>query len=394
MEDKSIKVRTIIFTEACPLDCRYCDLKNDKEFGKSPTISKEKLFEMIEQFDKEDDEEQFITRLLFSGGEPLLYWSWIEEIINKYQHRFQYGFNTSGYLFTENILKFLSNYDIYINLSVDGNEKLTNYLRPVINSPYRIGYRKQLEKIIPTLLFYFPNTPYKIIVNPRYVDLLHEMYIDATHLGFKYFSFILDFESRPDRIIDKNKELIYWNENHTKILQEQMDLILSDIITGYISNIAFPRIVELDKVIQFLLDEKEYEPNNIPCQLFSNRSLTTLYHADHLNYHCFTGTKEEFKDLKNVANALKIEYQNHSKKCSKDENCKAFSFCAFQCCPQLSYAKYKKFFEFEDLECVVNKVCYNSAIKMLHICSEYCNKNMLYNSYINSFYYTNKEEGK
>jgi hypothetical protein len=77
-----------------------------------------------------------------------------------------------------------------------------------------------LEKILPTLLFYFPDTPYKIIVHPRYVDLLHEMYRDAAELGFKFFSFILDFESRPERILDKNKELIYWNDNYTEILQQ------------------------------------------------------------------------------------------------------------------------------------------------------------------------------
>ena len=382
MDNRPIKVRTIIFTEACPLDCRYCDLKNDKEFGKVPTISKEKLFEMVEIFNKEDNAEEINTRLLFSGGEPLLYWDWIKEIIEKYQYRFQYGFNTSGYLFTDEILKFLSNYDVYLNLSVDGNIKLTNYLRPVINSPYHTGYRKRLEQILPTLLFYFPNTPYKIIIHPRYVDLLHEMYRDAAELGFKFFSFILDFESRPERILDKNKELIYWNDNYTEILQQQMDLILADIITGYAQGINYPRIVELDKVIGFLLDYKEYEPKNIPCQLFQNRSLTTLYHADHLDYHCFSGTKEEFKDLKNVEQTLIYEYKNHNKQCSKDKNCEAFEFCAFQCCPQLSYAKYEKFFEFEYLECVLNKICYNSAIKLLYICYEECNDSILYNNYL------------
>jgi sulfatase maturation enzyme AslB (radical SAM superfamily) len=88
MDNRPIKVRTIIFTDACPLDCRYCDLKNDKEFGKFPTISKEKLLEMIEAFNREDNVEEINTRLLFSGGEPLLYWDWIKEIIEKYQHRF------------------------------------------------------------------------------------------------------------------------------------------------------------------------------------------------------------------------------------------------------------------------------------------------------------------
>ena len=30
--DRKVRVHTIIFTEACPLACRYCDLKNDPCF--------------------------------------------------------------------------------------------------------------------------------------------------------------------------------------------------------------------------------------------------------------------------------------------------------------------------------------------------------------------------
>ena len=30
---KLTKVRTILFTEACPLACRYCYLKDDDAFG-------------------------------------------------------------------------------------------------------------------------------------------------------------------------------------------------------------------------------------------------------------------------------------------------------------------------------------------------------------------------
>ena len=128
MDEKRIKVRTIIFTEACPLNCRYCDLKNDSGFSKSPPMTKEQIFSLVEEFDKEDNPEIIETRLLFSGGEPFLYWDWIKEIIELYGQRFQYAFNTCGYLLTDEILEFLANYRTSLVLSVDGNEKLTNYL--------------------------------------------------------------------------------------------------------------------------------------------------------------------------------------------------------------------------------------------------------------------------
>ncbi|MGN1326577.1 MAG: hypothetical protein ACI4VQ_00600 [Clostridia bacterium] len=73
-----------------------------------------------------------------------------------------------------------------------------------------------MKSIVPTLLFYFPTTPYRIIVNPRYVDLLYQYYLTAEQLGFRYFTFILDFESRPSNTIKGIK----WSEKYTKILEE------------------------------------------------------------------------------------------------------------------------------------------------------------------------------
>ena len=41
--EKKIKVRSIIFTEACPLACRYCDLKHQStsEWGLSKKSASE-----------------------------------------------------------------------------------------------------------------------------------------------------------------------------------------------------------------------------------------------------------------------------------------------------------------------------------------------------------------
>lgn len=385
---KKIKVRSIIFTEACPLACRYCDLKNGPAFGKSPAMTKEQIFDLVAQFDQLDNIDEIDTRLLFTGGEPLLYWDWIKEIIEKYQHRFQYMFNTSGYLFTEEMLEFLSKYNVNFVLSVDGNEKLTNYLRPVYNSSTKTGYFKQFKQIVPTLLFYFPQTPFRIIVNPRYVDMLYEMYVEATRLGFKYFTYILDFESRPGREIPKDKKVIYWEEKHTKILAEQMDLILTDIIEGYMQGIARPQLIEINKVIQFLLNQKPFNPDDLPCQIFNERTLSTLYNPNDL-VNCLSGA---FPNLAEAKEKLIAAYQECNHKCSKDNNCPTFEYCALTCCPQASYTQRSGFFDFDDLECVVNKISYNAAIKLLAVANDLCPNAKLYKNYINQFYYPKKEE--
>ena len=387
--DKKVKVRVVLLTEACPLACRYCDLKNDAVYGHFPAMSKEELFSLIDVFDKEDDQNTTITRINFTGGEPFLYWQWIKEIIEKYGHRFQYSFNTSGYLFTEEILEFLSHYQVSFVLSVDGNEKLTNYLRPVHSNPYKTGYYKQLVKILPSLLYYFPTTPYRIIIHPRYVDLMYQMYCEADRLGCKYFTFVLDFESRPERIIPKDKKMMYWEDKHTEILQQQMDLIVQDIIIGMQQNIAKPRLVEVDRVIAFLLNQQPYDTNNLPCQLFSKRTLTTVASPNDTESNCLSSF---FPNLQAAQEALEQAYQNQNHQCIYDSECEAFEYCALNCCPQRGMGAHGDFFHFDPLECALNKVAYNSALKLLTICADVCPNNKLYTRYINTFDYPGKKE--
>ena len=82
------RVHTILFTEACPLECRYCFLKDDKSFGTTKPLNFEEILEAVDYYDKTDDPKTVTSRLLFTGGEPFLYWEEIKYIIDKYQHRF------------------------------------------------------------------------------------------------------------------------------------------------------------------------------------------------------------------------------------------------------------------------------------------------------------------
>lgn len=382
---RPLKVHTIIMTEACPLACRYCDLRNDTCFGKSQSLTYDEVKATVAKYDEEDNYEVEDTRILFSGGEPFLYWDCIKEIIETYENRFQYAFNTSGYCFTEEMLEFLSHYKVTFVLSVDGDEKLTNYLRPLKSNPYKVGYMKQLKKIIPTMLYYFPMTPFRIIVNPRYVDLLYQQYLEAERLGFRYFTFILDFESRPDRNL--NKDTIIWEEKHTNILQEQFDLIIRDIVFGFYQNVSKPRIVEMDKVLQYLLKPVEFSPENLPCKVFDGRTLNTLYVQK--DFYCMSMA---FPDPEDAKRELMEAYNRQNHQCTLDKECPAFDYCALHCCPQLGLTTRTGFFDFDPLECAINKVIYKSAIKLLYLSNELCPDAQLYKQFINSFSYEGKEE--
>lgn len=210
---------TIFFTEACPLECRYCFIKDGPVYGTCPELKRQEILDEIERINQHDDPKVYKSILLLTGGEPFLFFDLIKEIMMKYGNRFFYKFNTSGFPLDKEKIEFLSHYNVEFVLSVDGDDKLTNYLRPVKANTSRTGYMKKLREILPTLLYYFPNTPYRIIISPRYVDILHEMYLFAESLGFRYFTFILDFESRPNAPLKKDF-VIEWNDDYTKKLKD------------------------------------------------------------------------------------------------------------------------------------------------------------------------------
>lgn len=47
MDFKNVRAHTILFTEDCPLDCRYCQLKYESEYGLYENQSFETILEKI-----------------------------------------------------------------------------------------------------------------------------------------------------------------------------------------------------------------------------------------------------------------------------------------------------------------------------------------------------------
>lgn len=164
-----IQEHTILFTEACPLECRYCYLKDSKDFG-NKDIPEKQILDRIASLAQKAEKSDIKQQLLLTGGEPFVKWDLIKEILIKYGNIFSYKFNTSGVLLDAEKIRFLSQYNVSFVLSIDGDERLTNYLRPNKMDADGVGYFNIVRKIFPILLYYFPKTPYRIIISPRYID--------------------------------------------------------------------------------------------------------------------------------------------------------------------------------------------------------------------------------
>lgn len=377
---KRLKVYTVLFTENCPLNCRYCYLRSSDRPDdlERSTLSLAQVRNLIQNFDKSLNSEEEIGQILFTGGEPFLYFNEIvKPIMNEYGDHFQWQFNTSGYCFTEEILEYLSKFMVVsFVLSTDGPRAVTNYLRPFKSG--NVGYWDKLKEISPTLLYYFPKTPYRSIVNPRWCDQLYNCYLDADRLGFKYFSFILDFRSRPNDLKENQKP---WTQENIDLLSNQIQLISKEFLLGFLNDIKKPQINEIDNIISFLFKQIEFKPENLPCQVFNNRGITSVYDKNLVSKNCLS---ECFNSLDEAKKALEDAYIKQNHKCKLDPNCPAFEYCALTTCPKDSYYYYKEFFKVGELECILNKVCYEAAIKILSAGNQNLLNNTLYKQYLGS----------
>lgn len=371
-----VRERTLLFTEQCPLDCRYCFNKAEEEYMCGQQFDITDMIKEIDGYLEKDKEDKVQTQILFTGGEPFLYWKQIKEIIEKYGHQLFYKFNTNGMLLTKEIIEFLSDYHVIFVLSVDGDHYLTNYLRPNKRNKYRVGYLKELRKILPYLLYYFPATQFKIIIGPRYVDKLYESYLFAEQIGFKEFFFILDFNSRPYT----DKEIIHgenWTDECTEKLTQQLYLITQEMVEGWRLGLHRPQIRQIDMCVWHLLTNPKFDPHNFPCGLLNGRSLKTVYSLK--NNMCMSQYFDSYEELEKE---LYKQYEETNGLCPIDPECPAFEYCAVVSCPKNSMDQHGKFFYTEALECAVNKSVFKATFLMLATANEVCPNSIYYKLYL------------
>ena len=78
---KNVRAHTILFTEDCPLQCTYCQLRLESEYGTCEGQTFEEILNKVKEYDEKDEKDGVQTQLTFTGGEPFLYWGWIKKII-------------------------------------------------------------------------------------------------------------------------------------------------------------------------------------------------------------------------------------------------------------------------------------------------------------------------
>lgn len=126
MLNKHFSVIFLTLGKDCNFNCKYC-LQDDGFSHQKKNIEKpkltEKLFQFLDQYNHDH------TKIMFWGGEPLLYFDSIKEIVEKYGEKFDYGTITNGSLLTEEIVEFFDKHNISLTVSHDG--EATEYTRGI-----------------------------------------------------------------------------------------------------------------------------------------------------------------------------------------------------------------------------------------------------------------------
>jgi His-Xaa-Ser system radical SAM maturase HxsB len=131
-------------TQNCNLDCVYCQVTSNENIHQNTNMSKEIARKSV---DVALESPSHFLAFEFQGGEPLLNFPVIEEIVNytnkkNTSKKVEFRLVTNLTLMTEKILDFIDDNDISISISLDGDEYLQN-----INRPFKNG-KDSFKKVV------------------------------------------------------------------------------------------------------------------------------------------------------------------------------------------------------------------------------------------------------
>ena len=116
LQQRDINTIFIVMGYNCNMHCNYCCQHDCSEVNEKVSP---KVISYIEQYFVDESVKYEIK---FFGGEPLLYWSQIVEIVNHFSHMKNILFTmvTNGTLIDEKKVKFINDNNMYITVSWDG----------------------------------------------------------------------------------------------------------------------------------------------------------------------------------------------------------------------------------------------------------------------------------
>ncbi len=225
----------------CNMKCIYCYGDGGTYNRKRALMNTETAFKALDTARSLGD----IRIITFFGGEPLLNFKVIKEVVQKYEPEIIGGIITNGTIMTEEIAQFIKEHNLPITVSIDGPEAVQNAVRPYTDGR---GTHKKVIKTMEMLKeaeipFAIEATYTKQAVALGYSarDVLEYLYQFTPTINFAPVGVIDDPECRlsPQELIDFRIKTIDFAFDK---IQKGEPINLFDI-TAFVTRIALPERV-------------------------------------------------------------------------------------------------------------------------------------------------------
>jgi radical SAM protein with 4Fe4S-binding SPASM domain len=181
-EEKKRLSLSLVVTRSCNLNCSYCYENKYDRSKEQMDISVAK--DVITYYMERDDGHKKVS-IEFFGGEPLLGFSLIKEVVEWFYSRSWkkdafFGIQTNGTLLTEEMKEWLVKYKkkLTVGFSIDGCKEAHDLNR---SNSYDLLYSN-----IPFLKKNWPHQPAKMTVNDRTIPYISESVIHLEDLSLNF----------------------------------------------------------------------------------------------------------------------------------------------------------------------------------------------------------------
>lgn len=206
-------------SQMCPLDCVYCFAKKSRGDKKMSVLTGKKMIDRVFELSEAE------RNLVFHGNEPMTNYSLIKELIlySKPKGKINFRMQTNAILLDEEKIRFLTENNVGIGISLDGLSNHQNYNRPFFQDfDLSNSYEKVLENI-NILKNFQPEIPLIAVITKNNVNDLENILHHFENLGISsvYFN-----PAYPSKDKDYSPEISELEENMKKVLDNHIENIL------------------------------------------------------------------------------------------------------------------------------------------------------------------------
>ncbi|MBR1883334.1 MAG: radical SAM protein [Clostridia bacterium] len=221
--NRKIEVIYFIVSTGCNLKCKYCFEENSKfnnHYEKNMSIETALIVanRYLEYLDNEEIES---PQIVFYGGEPLINWRVVKKVIeyiSSQNANIKFSIVTNGTLINDEIVNFISNYNIDVGISVDGPKLINDKNRIFRKSPENSVYEDVIKKLE---LFNKKDIPYNlsITISENLIDKkdeviswikksnFHNIFYNLYHYGGKCTDWENLYTNISEYLIDSYEKL-------------------------------------------------------------------------------------------------------------------------------------------------------------------------------------------